>query len=154
MVAQTAASTASSRSVPVWATKAVNTGNAPQASANPAPLWSLPPSSSRLYAGTSAAPTMTSGTIQRVRSSATAIPIAAATVTEPTASATRTLEGISVRNGRPSSSSSAWAPTPIASANATTVHPSVGQSTLAARHPPTTTYDRCQAVYGTCSSVT
>src|SRR3954451_14237948 len=91
---------------------------------------------------------------QSVRSSATTTPIAAAAAMDTAASATSVLSEICVCNGRPCSSSSACAPTPIASANATSVSPSTDQSTCGTSTPPITTYDGCQRVYGACSSVT
>ena len=72
-VAQAAARIASARIVPVCATNAVTTGKAPQASANPRSVWTRPPKSARLYAGTSTTPAATSGRIQSVRSRATTI---------------------------------------------------------------------------------
>mgnify|MGYP001612945281 CR=1 FL=1 len=67
------------------------------------------------------------------------LPIADAAATDAIASDASTRGGISVRSGRPLSSSRAWAPTPIARVKASTVHASVDQSTAAARHAPTTT---------------
>ncbi len=81
-------------------------------------------------------------------------PIAHATPTETAASATSTAPGMLVRSGRPLSSSSACAPIPTASPNAATAAPRRPQATTGARQPPTTTYERCQAVYGRWSSVT
>ena len=82
------------------------------------------------------------------------MPMAHAPAIETAASATSTGLGMPVRSGRPRSSSSAWAPIPTASAKAATAAPSRPQATIGARHPPMTTYERCQAVYGGWSSVT
>ena len=56
--------------------------------------------------------------------------------------------GMPVRSGRPFSSSSACAPIPTASPNATTAAPRRPHATTGARQPPITTYERCHAVYG------
>ena len=62
--------------------------------------------------------------------------------------------GIRVCSGRPCSSSSACAPTPIARKNASVVQPSSAQSIRGASAAPSATYERCQSVYGGWRSVT
>ena len=74
-----------------------------------------------------------------MRETATAMPIAAAPEIETAASATSTGGEIRVCSGRPRSSSSACAPTPMASAKASVVHPSSGQSIRGASAAPTAT---------------
>ena len=53
-----------------------------------------------------------------------------------------------VASGRPRNSSRAWAATPTARKNAMSVAMSVVQLTCGAIIAPSTTYERCQAVYG------
>ena len=59
-----------------------------------------------------------------------------------------------VRSGRPLSSSSTWAETPSASANAAIVQSIRSVRNTGAIAAPSATYDRFQAVYGTWSTVT
>ena len=89
-----------------------------------------------------------------MRDTATAMPIAAAPEMETAARAASTGGEMRVWSGLPRSSSRAWAPTPMASAKASVVHPSSGQSIRGASAAPTATYERCQSVYGGCTSVT
>ena len=82
------------------------------------------------------------------------MPIAAAAEIEAAARATSTGGEMRVCSGRLRNSSRAWAPTPMASAKASVVHPSSDQSIRGASAAPTATYERCQSVYGGWRSVT
>ena len=82
------------------------------------------------------------------------MPIAHAAATDAGRERASTVRGIRVASGRPFSSSSACAPMPIASRNASTVQPSRPHFIAGASAAPIATYDRCQSVYGGCSSVT
>ena len=115
--------------------------------------WKRPPKSSRLYATTTNAPKTTNGSSSSVQATAAATPIAVAAPIETQASAISTPSGIAVRSGRPLSSSSAWAPTPSARANAVSPQSNRLSDSSGARAAPITTYERCQSVYGGWSSV-
>ena len=102
--------------------------------------------SSRLYAGTRKAPTAMNASSQSVVRVATRRAERGRGADADDGERHESRRGIVVASGRPFSSSRAWAPTPIASANATTVRPSRPHGTDGARRPPTTTYERCHAV--------
>ena len=76
-----------------------------------------------MYATATKAPNAMKASSHHVEPLAATMPIAHAAAIETAASVTSTADGIRVRNGRPFSSSSAWAPIPIARKNASTVHP-------------------------------
>ena len=152
--AAAAAASAARRTRSAEAKYAVRTGNAPQAAPNQRSEWNAPPKSSRLYATAANAPNATKSSSHHVEPAATATPIAHAPAIETAARPASTGEGMRVRSGRPFNSSSACAPTPIARRNASTVQPSSPQRICGASAAPIATYERCQSVYGACSSVT
>ena len=80
-------------------------------------------------------------------------PKAAAPASPPAARAFSTPSGIRVRNGRPWSSSSACAATPMARKKASIVSSHHRTSRTGANAAPIATYDRCHSVYGGCSRV-
>ena len=143
---------ASTRIVPVCAKYAVSAGNAPHARANQTSEWNAPPNSSRLYATTRNPPTPMNAHSHGEITTVPWIPNPIAPPRPTTAIVHSTPSGMRVRSGRPLSSSSAWAARPIARKNATSVSTNHPRSTTGARQAPMTTYDRCHAVYGGCSS--
>src|ERR1044072_10047680 len=91
--APAAARTGARASVPVWATYAVSTGNAPQARAKPKSVCIRPPNSSALYAITSTGPaTMNGISVQTTRITPNT-PSTSAPSTPHTTTATTTADG-------------------------------------------------------------